>query len=80
MERHAFRPPFSSSATHPIGGLSAMAFLVGVMRRDGWRITPTRSVQRLSPAFVRVEGLVMAGLNRGRIALPRQGGGKSSGS
>jgi hypothetical protein len=39
-------------------------------------VTPTRRVQRLSSAVACADGLAMAELSRGRVALPPQGGGK----
>jgi hypothetical protein len=44
------------------------------------QVTPTRHVQRLSSAVAYGDGLVVAELSRGRVALPTQGGGKTRGA
>ena len=74
MERHGLRLPSTTFAAITTGRLSPMAFLVGVSTRG--IDTPTRRVQRLSAAVPCAGRSELAALNRGRAALPPQGGGK----
>ena len=62
--------PSRRSTQLPTGELSPMAFLGGGVLSRVRPVTPTRCVQRLSPAVECAVMSAMAGLSRGRIALP----------
>jgi hypothetical protein len=64
-------PEHAFSIAHGLAqGSRAVGCHAQIYRRNARTVTPTRSVQRLSPAVERVERSAMAGLSRGRSALP----------